>query len=50
MKRISVILGGLLIIHLGTIALKNIKWYTQDSINIISPAGTGWNDVADLNR
>lgn len=25
-------------------------WYTQDSIgNIISPAGTGWNDVADLN-
>ena len=26
------------------------EWYTQDSIgNIISPAGTGWNDVADLN-
>jgi len=25
-------------------------WYTQDgSGNIISPAGTGWNDVADLN-
>jgi glycosidase len=25
-------------------------WYTQDSIgNVISPAGTGWNDVADLN-
>ena len=33
------------------LGLKNIKeWYTQDSIgNIISPAGTGWNDVADLN-
>ncbi|MGN1211566.1 MAG: alpha-amylase family glycosyl hydrolase, partial [Candidatus Cryptobacteroides sp.] len=26
------------------------EWYTQDaSGNIISPAGTGWNDVADLN-
>lgn len=25
-------------------------WYTQDSLGvIISPAGTGWNDVADLN-
>lgn len=25
------------------------EWYTQDSIgNIISPEGTGWNDVADL--
>ncbi|WP_165021561.1 alpha-amylase family glycosyl hydrolase [Dysgonomonas sp. ZJ279] len=30
--------------------IKNTAWYTQDSIgNIISPAGTGWNDVADLN-
>ena len=28
----------------------NKSWYTQDaSGNIISPAGTNWNDVADLN-
>ena len=28
----------------------NKNWYTQDgSGNIVSPAGTGWNDVADLN-
>ena len=28
----------------------NKSWYTQDGNgNIISPAGTGWNDVADLN-
>lgn len=26
------------------------EWYTHDAIgNIIAPAGTGWNDVADLN-
>ncbi len=30
--------------------IQNKTWYTQDgSGNIISPAGTGWNDVADLN-
>jgi len=30
--------------------IANKNWYTQDgSGNIISPAGTGWNDVADLN-
>jgi len=30
--------------------IANKTWYTQDgSGNIISPAGTGWNDVADLN-
>lgn len=29
---------------------KHPEWYTQDSLGvIISPAGTGWNDVADLN-
>ena len=29
---------------------KNKSWYLQDSIgNIISPPGTGWNDVAQLN-
>lgn len=29
--------------------IQNKEWYTQDeSGNIISPAGTGWNDVADL--
>lgn len=25
------------------------EWYTQEGGNIISPAGTNWNDVADLN-
>ena len=30
--------------------IANKSWYTQDgSGNIISPAGMGWNDVADLN-
>lgn len=30
--------------------IANKNWYTQDGNgNIISPAGTGWNDVADLN-
>lgn len=30
--------------------MANKSWYTQDSTGtIISPAGTGWNDVADLN-
>lgn len=30
--------------------IQNKDWYTQDEEgNIISPAGTGWNDVADLN-
>jgi alpha-amylase len=30
--------------------ITNTDWYTQDQQgNIISPAGTGWNDVADLN-
>lgn len=30
--------------------IANKAWYTQDGAgNIISPAGTGWNDVADLN-
>jgi glycosidase len=30
--------------------ISNKAWYTQNSSgNIISPAGTGWNDVADLN-
>lgn len=30
--------------------IKNKSWYTQDgSGNIISPAGTNWQDVADLN-
>ena len=30
--------------------IKNASWYTQDAAgNIISPAGMGWNDVADLN-
>lgn len=30
--------------------IANKTWYTQNaSGNIISPAGTGWNDVADLN-
>jgi len=30
--------------------IANKNWYTQDgSGNIISPAGTGWKDVADLN-
>ncbi len=30
--------------------ISNKDWYTQDSSgNIIPPAGTGWNDVADLN-
>lgn len=30
--------------------IQNKNWYTQDaSGNIISPAGTEWNDVADLN-
>lgn len=30
--------------------IQNKSWYTQDaSGNIISPAGMGWNDVADLN-
>lgn len=30
--------------------LANKDWYTQDEEgNIIAPAGTGWNDVADLN-
>jgi alpha-amylase len=30
--------------------IDNTDWYTQDgSGNIISPPGTGWNDVADLN-
>jgi len=30
--------------------MQNKNWYTQDvSGNIISPAGMGWNDVADLN-
>lgn len=30
--------------------ITNKSWYTQDANgNIISPAGTGWNDVADLN-
>lgn len=30
--------------------IENKDWYTQDSLgNIISPEGTGWLDVADLN-
>lgn len=30
--------------------IKNKGWYVQDSLgNIISPPGTGWNDVAQLN-
>lgn len=30
--------------------MENRDWYTQDGAgNIIAPAGTGWNDVADLN-
>lgn len=30
--------------------MENKSWYTQDAAgNIIAPAGTGWNDVADLN-
>lgn len=30
--------------------IKNKTWYLQDSLgNIISPPGTGWNDVAQLN-
>jgi len=30
--------------------ISNPSWYTQDANgNIISPAGTSWNDVADLN-
>ena len=30
--------------------IENKSWYSQDgSGNIISPPGTGWNDVADLN-
>jgi len=30
--------------------IENTDWYTQDEFgNIISPAGTNWNDVADLN-
>lgn len=30
--------------------IENKDWYTQDGAgNIIAPAGTGWNDVADLN-
>jgi alpha-amylase len=30
--------------------IENTDWYTHDSQNnIISPPGTGWNDVADLN-
>ncbi|RTL59829.1 MAG: PKD domain-containing protein [Sphingobacteriales bacterium] len=30
--------------------ITNKSWYTQDAAgNIISPPGTGWNDVADLN-
>jgi len=30
--------------------INNRKWYSQDANgNIISPAGTNWNDVADLN-
>lgn len=30
--------------------IKNKSWYLQDSLgNIISPPGTGWNDVAQLN-
>lgn len=30
--------------------ITNKDWYTQDGAgNIISPAGTGWNDAADLN-
>ncbi|MBK7214039.1 MAG: hypothetical protein IPH88_12225 [Bacteroidales bacterium] len=30
--------------------IKNRSWYTQDATgNIISPAGTNWQDVADLN-
>lgn len=30
--------------------ISNPSWYTQDANgNIISPAGTNWNDVADLN-
>ena len=30
--------------------MSNKDWYSQDSLgNIISPPGTGWNDVADLN-
>lgn len=30
--------------------ITNTDWYTQDAYgNIISPLGTGWNDVADLN-
>jgi glycosidase len=30
--------------------IQNTAWYTKDgSGNIISPAGMGWNDVADLN-
>lgn len=30
--------------------MQNKSWYTQDvSGNVISPAGMGWNDVADLN-
>jgi glycosidase len=30
--------------------IKNKSWYTQDAQgNIVSPEGTGWNDVADLN-
>lgn len=30
--------------------IKNKSWYRQDSLgNIISPPGTGWNDVAQLN-
>ncbi|MDR2814656.1 MAG: alpha-glucosidase C-terminal domain-containing protein [Prevotellaceae bacterium] len=30
--------------------IENKSWYTQDAAgNIISPAGAGWNDVADLN-
>ncbi len=29
--------------------IENVDWYSQDSQgNIISPPGTGWNDVADL--
>ncbi|HCK21656.1 MAG TPA: alpha-amylase, partial [Bacteroidetes bacterium] len=30
--------------------ISNTSWYTQDAAgNIVSPPGTGWNDVADLN-
>ncbi|MBL0101818.1 MAG: hypothetical protein IPP49_18740 [Saprospiraceae bacterium] len=30
--------------------IQNKSWYTQDNNgNIISPAGTNWQDVADLN-